>query len=217
MAILTPTSTLVGPAEEESKKQQHANWLLFCITTASLIYYLILFLTVPIAVQLMYAIVCDNIQDGEDCNSSAVSSETSRINLMVGLANNVPAFLLSGFYASLADRYGRKLCLIIPTLGYSAYVSFLLYMALRRSSGGLVSLTELALCCALGLFGLGIRYVHKQKCLLVFRRSLEVQLFLYIFHANTLTSLLPLLHLIYSIDTILSHHIHIHSGSFATY
>ena len=123
----------------------------------------------------------------------------------------------SPFYASLADRYGRKLCLIIPTLGYSAYVSFLLYMALHCSSGGSVSLTELALCCALGLFGLGIRYVHKQKCLLVFRRSLEVQLFLYIFHANTLTSLLPLLHLIYSIDTILSHHIHIHSGSFATY
>ena len=69
----------------------------------------------------------------------------------------------SPFYASLADRYGRKLCLIIPTLGYSAYVSFLLYMALHCSSGGSVSLTELALCCALGLFGLGIRYVHKQK------------------------------------------------------
>jgi hypothetical protein len=129
---------------------------LILITIASLMYYLILFLTVPMAVQLMYAIVCDNIQGGSDCDTSAVSSKVAGINLVLGLFNNIPSFLLSGFYASLADRYGRKFCLILPTFGYSAYVAVLLYQAIRRSSGSTVSLLELELCTGLGLFSLGI-------------------------------------------------------------
>ena len=83
---------------------QRKLWLLIGASTA---FYLVLFLTVPMAVQLMYAIVCDNIQGGEDCDSSAVSSRVASINIGLGLCNNIPSFLLSGFYASMADRYGR--------------------------------------------------------------------------------------------------------------
>jgi len=58
------------------------------LTLASLMFYLVLFLTVPIAVQLMYAIVCENqtdqqgqpVVDGNNssCDSSSeVSSQVS--------------------------------------------------------------------------------------------------------------------------------------------
>ncbi len=48
--------------------------------------------------------MCDNLQGGENCDSSDISSKVARVNLFVGLCNNIPAFLLSGFYASLAVR-----------------------------------------------------------------------------------------------------------------
>ena len=72
-----------------------------------------------------------------------MSSRVARINLVLGLTNTVPAFLLSGFYASVADRYGRKLCMVLPTLGYSTYVAMLLVQAWRRSTGQRVSLAML--------------------------------------------------------------------------
>ena len=56
------------------------------------------------------------------------------------------AFLLSGFYASLADRYGRKFCLLLPTIGYSVYVAMLLLQAVKRSQGGVVSMFMLEAC-----------------------------------------------------------------------
>jgi len=49
----------------------------------------------------------------------------------VAFANNVPAFMLSGFYASVTDRYGRKWGMLTPFLGYMVYVSILLYITLR--------------------------------------------------------------------------------------
>ena len=68
--------------------------LLFLLTLASLFFYLILFLTVPMAVQLMYAIVCDNLHADDDnvvgCDTSDVSARVARVNLVLGLCNNIP-------------------------------------------------------------------------------------------------------------------------------
>jgi len=82
--------------------------------------------------------------------------QVARINLVLGLTNTVPAFLLSGFYASVADRYGRKFCMVLPTLGYSTYVAMLLVQAWRRSTGRPVSLAMLETCTAVGLGSLGL-------------------------------------------------------------
>jgi PCFT/HCP family folate transporter-like MFS transporter 1/3 len=124
---------------------------------SSTLFYMVLFLTSPIAVQLTYQIVCDNVEDDNTmCDTSEVSSITSRTLVFVGLANTIPSFLLSGFYASVADRYGRKLAMHIPTLGYTVYVTMLLYMSITRSNGGHVSLTGVIIFNAIGLGSLGL-------------------------------------------------------------
>ena len=127
--------------------------LLIKLICSSTLFYLILFLTAPIAVQLAYQVICDNVEEDDSlCNSSEVSSVTSRILLYVGLANNIPAFLVSGFYASVADRYGRKLAMHLPTFGYSVYVAMLLLMSFTRTSGGKITLSQ---CVYLNIIGLG--------------------------------------------------------------
>ena len=124
---------------------------------SSTIFYLILFLTAPIAVQLAYQIICDNIEEDDTmCDSSDVSSLTSRTLLYVGLANNVPAFFVSGFYASAADRYGRKVAMHLPTFGYSVYVSMLLFMSITRTTGGRVTTTQCLIYNFIGLGSLGL-------------------------------------------------------------
>ena len=140
--------------------------VLALLTTASLMFYLVLYLTVPISVQLMFDIICENqpgapatVSDSNNstCDSSAeVSSQMARINLVLGLFNTIPAFILSGFYASVADKYGRKLCMVIPTLGYSTYVAMLLILAWRRSTGNKVSIQTMEALCAVGLGSLGL-------------------------------------------------------------
>lgn len=133
-----------------------------CIVISSFLYYMILFTTVPIAIQLNYQIVCDNVlPDGQnspsECNESThVSSLTSRINLLIGLSQSIPSFLLSGFYASLADKYGRKYALYTSLSGYTVYVSMLLMMAtMRVYRTDHVSLEELYIYSIIGLFSLG--------------------------------------------------------------
>jgi MFS family permease len=133
-----------------------------CIVISSFLYYMILFTTVPIAIQLNYQIVCDNVlPEGQnspsECNESThVSSLTSRINLLIGLSQSIPSFLLSGFYASLADKYGRKYALYTSLSGYTVYVSMLLMMAIMRVyRTDHVSLEELYIYSIIGLFSLG--------------------------------------------------------------
>jgi hypothetical protein len=54
------------------------NRLLLKLLASSTLFYLVLFITSPIAVQLSYAIVCDNVEsDSSACDSSEVSSVTS--------------------------------------------------------------------------------------------------------------------------------------------
>lgn len=104
---------------------------LFWIIVPSFIYFLALFVTVPIAVQVLVAVVCDTLGE-DDCNCSRVSSEASLINLYFSLAANIPAFLLSGFYGSLADVYGRKFCIIVSMSGYLIYAVALLFIEVYR-------------------------------------------------------------------------------------
>ncbi len=131
--------------------------LLIKLVCSSTLFYMILFLTAPIAVQLAYQIICDNIEEDDGmCDSSEVSSLTSRTLLYVGLANNVPAFLVSGFYASVADRYGRKVAMHLPTFGYSVYVAMLLLMSITRTTGGRITVTQCLIYNFIGLGSLGM-------------------------------------------------------------
>ena len=101
------------------------------IVVPSCLYFLALFVTVPIAVQVLVAVVCESMQE-EDCNSSRVSSRASVINLYFSLCATVPSFLLSGLYGSVADVYGRKICILIPFFGYLGYTCALLYVDAYR-------------------------------------------------------------------------------------
>jgi MFS family permease len=50
----------------------------------------------------------------------------------VSLGNNIPALLLAGPYGSLADKYGRKLAILIPQMGLMAIVAVYFYIGYAR-------------------------------------------------------------------------------------
>lgn len=90
-----------------------------------------MFVTVPLAVQVVVELVCVDLQE-VDCNCSRVSSRASLISLVNGLCLSLPSFLLSGLYGSLADRFGRKICIVVPLFGYLIYAAALVYIELFK-------------------------------------------------------------------------------------
>lgn len=68
--------------------------------------------------------------DNDSCNDAKISKEASRIYFYISLCTTIPSFLMSGPYGSLADRYGRKIILLISTCGWcmqalaSAYIAY---------------------------------------------------------------------------------------------
>ena len=52
----------------------------------------------------------------------------SLLGIWTSLAQSIPAFLFSGYYASLSDRFGRKFILFIPVLGLTIYATVLLFI-----------------------------------------------------------------------------------------
>ena len=87
-------------------------------------------------VQLQLAMVCGVTQGGVDCDSAEVSASTGRMTLVTQLAQSVPSFLLSGFYSSVANRYGRRLC--HHSLAWTRFVrngAFVAYLCERSGYG----------------------------------------------------------------------------------
>ena len=58
-----------------------------------------------------------------------MSSKTGTIALASKLAGTIPSFLVSGFYASVANRYGRKVAMICPAIGLFCSSTVLFFMA----------------------------------------------------------------------------------------
>lgn len=104
---------------------------LFVVVVPCFCFFLAMFVAVPLAVQVVVELSCLSL-GAEDCNSSAVSSRASVINLSSSLALSIPSFLLSGLYGSIADKYGRKVCIVVPLLGYLLYTIVLVYIQLYQ-------------------------------------------------------------------------------------
>ena len=98
-----------------------------------------LYLGGPLVTQVVIQIACDinsessnNSVNDDDCNSSAISAQAALVSLYSTLAGNIPSLLLAGTYASVADRYGRKITMILPLVGYIIYFVTLFVIALLK-------------------------------------------------------------------------------------
>ena len=126
------------------------------VVLPSIVFFMSIFILIPASVQLQLAMVCGVMQGGIDCNSAAVSSSTGRMTLITQLVQSVPAFLLSGFYSSVANRYGRRACLIISLLGPTLYASVLLLLLYASESGMVMSYADITAYTTAGSLLLGL-------------------------------------------------------------
>jgi MFS family permease len=120
------------------------------------LFFISMFVMIPVCAQLQIAFVCQAIQGGEDCDNAHVSARTGRIALITQLAQSIPAFLLAGTYASIANRYGRRICLIIPMLGSAVFALILLAILWATNNGKHFSISELTLYLTGGSILLGL-------------------------------------------------------------
>lgn len=119
--------------EEEGASGGKTCWRprLLVVVVPCFLFFLSMFVTVPLAVQVVVELVCVSMGEA-DCNCSRVSSRASVINLSASLALSIPTFLLSGLYGSIADRYGRKICVLLPLCGYLCYTVLLVYIQVKK-------------------------------------------------------------------------------------
>jgi len=71
--------------------------------------------------------VCKQMNES-DCTNSNVSAHTSYIITFISLTLSFPPLLLSGIYSSIADKYGRKVVIIMPIVGIFVKILTLLYV-----------------------------------------------------------------------------------------
>ena len=95
--------------------------LSFCLT---------LFISFPAISQLIIKLACLEVNGGHNCDSANVSSRASMINLCTSLISSIPSIILSGFYGSIADRYGRKFAMLFPFGGALIHTLMFYYLAL---------------------------------------------------------------------------------------
>ena len=93
-----------------------------CLLFVTFTYFMVLFGTFPITIQVLIDVVCDEIGD-DDCESADVASRVSTINMYVTIATYVPAICMAGVYASVADHFGRKITILIPIIGLIIYIA----------------------------------------------------------------------------------------------
>ena len=66
------------------------------------------------------------MNNGQDCDSSEVSSKASLVAVGVVLAQGLPSFVFTGSYGLLSDIYGRRIVLTVPVIGMTVYALGLL-------------------------------------------------------------------------------------------
>jgi len=74
------------------------------------------FMILSLNYQILINEFCMELND-DDCYSLRVSTYTSNILIIISLTGSIPALLLSGIYSSIADKYGRKVVIIMPIIG----------------------------------------------------------------------------------------------------
>jgi MFS family permease/ribosomal protein L37E len=99
--------------------------LLFCIG---------LFITYPLLGLIFVDIICnkDSSRMDDDCSSTDISQKASQVLFYGTLAADLPALFLLGIYSSMADKWGRRVALLLPCVGYLAYFGGLFVIALLK-------------------------------------------------------------------------------------
>jgi len=85
----------------------------------------------PLAEQILIDAVCVDLKS-DDCGSTEVSANSADLTFAAAIALNAPAVLLSGFYGSVADKYGRKSVMIITLVGLLLDTCIQFYVARYR-------------------------------------------------------------------------------------
>jgi MFS family permease len=108
--------------EIQSQNINYTNILL-----PTILYFASYFMILSLSYQILINEVCLEINE-DDCYSSKVSSHTSYLLIFISLAGSIPTLLLSGIYSSIADKYGRKVVIIMPIAGLFIKILMLLYV-----------------------------------------------------------------------------------------
>ena len=90
-------------------------------------YYTSYFMILSLNYQVLLNEVCRQMNES-DCTNSTVSAHTSYLMTFISLTLSFPPLLLSGIYSSIADKYGRKVVIIMPILGIFVKILTLLYV-----------------------------------------------------------------------------------------
>ncbi|CAO3632098.1 unnamed protein product [Cunninghamella blakesleeana] len=90
-------------------------------------------------IQFYTDIICDlkkdDFPDITNCNVPEIQSLVSQLQAAIGFSSYICSILTSGFYGSLADRYGRKAVYQISSIGSMIYmVSYILLFKLNTNN-----------------------------------------------------------------------------------
>ena len=91
------------------------------------LFFFAIFGIAPLSEQVLIDAVCDEM-DNDDCDSTEVSARAASLNFIAGLALNIPAVFLCGFFGALANKYGRKLVIYITLTGFLLYLCIVFYV-----------------------------------------------------------------------------------------
>jgi|694.fasta_scaffold50733_6 MFS family permease len=97
------------------------------ILLPTIFYFASYFMILSLSYQILINEVCLELKE-DDCYSSRVSAYTSNLLIFISLTGSIPALLLSGIYSSIADKYGRKVVIIMPIIGLFIKILMLLYV-----------------------------------------------------------------------------------------
>ena len=112
-------------------KKQSVNYKNILLPT--FFYYTSYFMILSLNYQVLLNEVCRQMNES-DCNNSNVSTHTSYLMTFISLTLSFPPLLLSGIYSSIADKYGRKVVIIMPIVGIFVKILTLLYVNILHPS-----------------------------------------------------------------------------------
>ena len=99
------------------------------ILAPTVFYFASYFSTLSLSSQIFIHEVCLEMKE-DDCYGATISTRASNRLLFISLAASVPTLFMSGLYSSVADKYGRKVVIIMPIVGLFVRIVTLLYVHL---------------------------------------------------------------------------------------
>jgi MFS family permease len=104
------------------------------ISVPSLLFCMGLFVTYPLTGLIFVDIICGKDGSGvdDDCSSVDISQKASTVMFYGTLSGDIPSIFLLGIYSGLADKFGRRVALMLPAIGYLVYFGGIFAIALFK-------------------------------------------------------------------------------------